>query len=175
MENNLTQERLKEVLDYCELTGIFTRKITVSSNAMVGAVAGCTRPDGYLVISIDGRSYRAHRLAWLYMKGAFPEEVIDHENHMRSDNRKANLKAVSRQDNNKNLDKRKNNKSGFTGVSWNKGKNKWGAYIQINYKRTHLGLFDDLYDAVKARKAKEVELGFHKNHGKVINESITTK
>ena len=67
----LTQDRLKEVLCYCKSTGIFTRAKT-STGGRVGTISGSKNHEGYLAVSIDKKSYKAHRLAFLYMNGVMP-------------------------------------------------------------------------------------------------------
>lgn len=76
---------------------------------------------------------------------------VDHINRNRLDNRKSNLRIVSRQENMYNKSKYKNNKSGVKGVKWNKDRNKWQVQINYNKKRIHLGLYSDLEEAKKAR------------------------
>jgi hypothetical protein len=60
-----------------------------------------------------------------------------------------------------------NNTSGFTGVFWDKARNKWKANININGRLKHLGLFTDMDDAIIARKRANVEFGYHANHGAI--------
>src|SRR5690606_34614864 len=98
----LTQQRLKELLYYDPETGIFTRLVGRSGpRARAGDVAGSDNGKGYIRIYVDGRPYKAHRLAWFYMHGEWPEE-IDHRNGERADNRLSNLRPVTRQQNNLN-------------------------------------------------------------------------
>jgi hypothetical protein len=59
----------------------------------------------------------------------------------------------------------KNNSSGYTGVYWYRATEKWGATIKFNHKSLHLGFFIDISDAISARKAAEIQYGFHPNHG----------
>jgi len=162
----LTQERLKELLHYDKDTGVFTRKIKLANGIQVGDIAGCVDGvNGYIVIIIDGKNYRAHRLAWLYVNGGFPKEQIDHISHDRTDNKIANLRSVTNQENQMNKSMLKNNTSGFTGVYWHKPTNKWQSQIMINGKYKHLGYFTNKNDAIKARKEANIEFGFHQNHG----------
>lgn len=53
------------------------------------------------------------------------------------------------------IELRKNNTSGKTGVYFNKGKKKWSAEIMLKGKKIHLGYFDKKQDAIKARKQAE--------------------
>ena len=87
-----------------------------------------------------------------------PEDlIVDHINRNPLDNRRDNLRIVSIQENSMNLNMRKTNKSGITGVCWDKNVNKWVAKITYKYKRIHLGCFDNLEDARKARKDAEMK------------------
>ena len=140
-DNILTQERLKELLSYDPETGIFTRVKQTSSNALVGNVAGNTNNKGYRGIRIDGKMFKSHRLAWLYMAGTFPQTDIDHIDRNPSNNRFANLRVVTRSENMQNTSKYLNNTSGFKGVSYDKSTRKWYASITLNTVQKNLGRF----------------------------------
>lgn len=153
----ITQERLKELLDYDPGTGLFTRRIGRGGEA-AGSVAGTTNNDGYVRIHIDKKLYRAHRLAWLYIHGEFPPNQIDHINRQRSDNRIENLRPSTQRENNQNQSKPRSNTSGVVGVHWYKRIGKWQAYIMLNKRNIHLGYFDSLEEAAAARAAAKAKL-----------------
>ena len=155
-KRNLTQKRLKEVLDYNPTTGIFTRKTKTAYNSHIGEIVGSFDSRGYWQITIDRERYKAHRLAWLYIKGYFPENEIDHLNGKKDDNRLSNLREVSRACNMQNSKKYSTNTSGFPGVDWNKQNKKWRARIRIHNKKYFLGIYDDPLDAALARLTEEV-------------------
>jgi hypothetical protein len=157
----LTQQRLKEVLNYDHKTGLFVRNNS-NDKRQVGNVMPIK---GYIRIKIDCKLYLAHRLAWMYMTGSFPTAEIDHINGDGGDNRFVNLRDVTRSENNKNQKKSISNTTGITGVHWFKPQNKWRSRICIDNKDTNIGYFDNLFDAVCARKNAEIKHGFHKNHG----------
>lgn len=162
---NITQEKLKKRLSYDAKTGKFIWRESTNSSIAIGSSAGSESVRGYTVIGIDGAGYRAHRLAWLYVHGEWPESEIDHINHIKSDNRIDNLRVVSRDENNRNRSKSKNNTWGVTGVYWRKDFNRWTASISSNNKQQHLGLFQDKFEAICARKSAEAKQGYHPNHG----------
>jgi hypothetical protein len=110
---------------------------------------------GYYAAKVHGRSYLAHRLAWLYVHGSMPEGDIDHKNRIRNDNRLCNLRSVSRTDNCQNISLPSHNKSGHIGVSWLKSHNAWTVYVKVNKKNNWLGYYKDLDEAIAARKAGE--------------------
>lgn len=155
----ITQARLKEVLHYDPNSGVFTNRAARGANAAKGYTAGAPC-GGYLVIQIDYRNYKAHRLAWLYVYGYCPENDIDHINRIPSDNRIDNLREASRSCNVRNSKTRKDNTSGIRGVSWNKAERKWVAYIQISGKRKPLGTYDTKLQAAQARLAAEIANDF---------------
>jgi hypothetical protein len=161
----ITQKELKELLMYNPNTGIFTWKTITSNRVKAGEIAGTMHRDGYSQIKINGKFYRAPRLAWLYVYGEWPDK-IDHINHIRNDNRINNLRSVSNLDNSRNQKMRKNNTSGITGVSRYKEKNKWEAYIWDSGKKIHLGHYTNKDEAIKIRKQAEILYGYHPNHGK---------
>jgi hypothetical protein len=155
MKEKLTQERLKEFLHYDPITGILIRKVTTSRRAKAGDIAGCKSKAGYIEIRVDGKLYRAHRLAWLYEKGYFPEYGLDHKDRIKHHNWILNLRELSQQCNVRNTGNRKNNTSSVKGVYWFKRDKKWRAMIGINQKIKHLGLYNSFENAVCARLAGE--------------------
>lgn len=162
----LTQDFLKSRLYYDKNTGIFTYLKKVSNNTNIGDIAGSIHKTGYNVIIIAGRSYKSHRLAFLWMNGSFPKKDIDHINGNKLDNRWENIREATKSENNKNSPRRKDNKSGICGVYWNPLKEEWRATIYNNKKHILLGNFKDINDAISARKQAEKEFGFHPNHGR---------
>ena len=154
----LTQERLKEVLEYSPFLGLFWRIKATSKSVKVGNVAGSRRRNGYVEMSIDGRRYYAHRLAFLYMTGSFPKNQVDHIDGDPSNNRWKNLREATGSENMCNRHKiQSNNKSGVTGVNWIARTGKWRSMICINGKQTHLGYFIDKKDAINARRKAEID------------------
>lgn len=160
-----TQEELKELLAYDPLTGLFTW-IVKRPNATVGGTAGNLDPSGYIRISVKGKNYTAHRLAFLYMTGEFPPAHTDHINHKRADNRWANLRAISQLDNNRNTPLRSDNTSGMTGVSFNLRGMNWVARIKVGATYKFLGGFASFEEAKAARLKANKLYDFHPNHGK---------
>ena len=77
--------------------------------------------------------------------------IVDHANRNTCDNTRENLRLCTKSQNAMNSKARKDNFSGYKGVSWKKDKKKWKAYLSVNGKQIHLGYFDRLEDAVEAR------------------------
>jgi len=153
----LTQERLKELLEYNPDTGDFTRKSTVGGKVS-GTVCGHRQPNEYVYIAIDYKLYLAHRLAWLYIHGEWPENDIDHINQVKYDNRRVNLRACTRSQNAVNRGIQSNNTSGYKGVFWHNKNKKWRATINHKGKLFSLGCFDDIKEAAKAWNVKALEI-----------------
>ena len=160
----MTQEELKEILEYRPDTGEFFWKVKTSLRVEVGKRAGYQR-GGYVFIRIKRKLYYAHRLAFLYMTGSWPTHFVDHDNRIRSDNRWSNLKEVSALQNARNASLSKNNTSGTNGVHWDKAKEAWAAVITVERKTKFLGYFDNIPAAASARKIAEQLHGFHPTHG----------
>lgn len=159
---SLSAERLREVISYDPATGIFTRRVSVGRRrSKVGDVAGSVTWNGYAIICVDSLQYRAHRLAWLYVYGKWPNADIDHINRNRIDNRIANLREATRGQNMQNAGLQKNNMSGIRGVYWDNVKQKWTANIQHNHRTIYLGRFDRIDDATSARRAAEKHFFTH--------------
>lgn len=100
-DDMLTQERLKEILKYSPETGEFVYLVPRKGGSGIntGDIAGDLCMYGYRRIGIDGKRYRACRLAWLYMTGEWPEKHVDHVNGIRSDDRWGNLRHASIREN----------------------------------------------------------------------------
>ncbi len=153
----MTQQIVRDILDYDADTGVFRWRKTRSSNATKGSIAGTISTNGYRQINISGTRYLAHRLAWLYMFGYEPPHTIDHINRVRDDNRISNLRLATISQNTFNQPRRK--ESAINGVSWHKVANKWRAYISVNGRFKHLGCYRDIDEAVAARLAAEKDMG----------------
>ena len=175
---------LRESLDYDPDTGVLTWKRRPAShfaNARVckawhtryeGKTTGWRDSLGYLLINIGGRPQLAHRLGWAILHGEFVP-FLDHINGNPSDNRIANLRACTKSQNQHNRGVNKNNTSGFKGVCWHSGVGRWRAYIVINWKQKHLGLFDTPEQAHAAyRAAADLMHGEFANHGHFDGASI---
>lgn len=147
MKSKITQEFLKSILHYDPLTGDFTW-LQSYNNQVTGKRAGeKSRKNGYRVVKIEGRVYYAHRLAWLYMLGSFPEKMIDHKNEVKTDNWFSNLRDTTNTVNSHNQSKpTARNKVGARGVFPYLGA-QFQAQIQVKGKRIHLGVFKTLHEA----------------------------
>lgn len=145
----LDHSHLLTILSYNKRTGEFRWRIKYSRKVVPGSVAGGRNVAGYIVIGIDGVCYYAHRLAWFYVNGQWPDQ-IDHKDGDRSNNKWSNLRIATHQQNVLNAKLACNNTSGFKGVSWHKAANKWSAYIILNLKKKHLGLFETAEEAHQA-------------------------
>ena len=169
----LNQKRLKELLDYDPLSGIFTWKVVTSKCINVGDVAGTiqvtVKGKKYITVGIDYKLYTAHRLAFLYMEGEFPPNQVDHDDGNGLHNWWSNLNHATPLENGRNCRLNKHNKSGFNGVYQHKKNGvwdgRWRASIRVAGKSKHLGLFVEWDDAVAERKAANVKYGFHQSHG----------
>jgi len=154
----LTQRRLKELLRYNRRTGVFIRRVTVSGGPKAGDIAGSLATKGYLVMSIDGHMYRMHRLAWLYVHGRWPKDMIDHINLDKTDNRIANLREADNSKNKANGRLYRNNTLGFKGIRLHKQNGRFQAQIRTKGKTISLGYYGTKEEAHEAycRAARKV-------------------
>ncbi|MCK5612401.1 HNH endonuclease [Candidatus Pacearchaeota archaeon] len=128
---------------------------------MEGRRAGFfNKGNGYMMVSVNGVQYRAHRIARLLFHGHLPESELDHRDRVRHHNWILNLREVSHQENMKNANKRSDNTSGVPGVTWDKVTGKWRASITLSGKHKTFGRYKDKALAVKARWNAEVKYGF---------------
>jgi hypothetical protein len=162
-----SQELLKMLLSYDPETGFFYW-LNRSRKRGIGGRAGCRKKAHgdlwYRKIKIGGQRYAEHRLAVIYMTGVNPEQPIDHYNLDGTDNRWSNLRLVTPAENVRNQRLSRKNTSGACGVYRTKN-NKWEASITYGGKRRSLGVFEDWFDAVCARKSADNQHGFSENHG----------
>jgi hypothetical protein len=137
----LTAERLKQLVSYDPETGLF-KNSAPRKKVRVGEVAGSLdKSNGYIKLTIDRRHYFAHRLAFLFVTGAWPSGIVDHINGNRTDNKLANLRQVSRELNQQNMRKAsKASASGLLGAF--KKRDKWESKIKVHGKAISLGAFD---------------------------------
>ena len=167
----LTQEYLKSILHYSPETGDFTWKISNSNRIKVGDIAGAVNLSHtgkkYIRISIDGKLYMAHRLASLYMNGEWPKHQIDHEDGNGLHNWWDNLRQATNSQNQRNARMLKNNTSGIRGVCFNKERRLWDVRIGANNKCVRVGMYEDKFEAICARKSAERKFNYHENHGQV--------
>ena len=154
----LTQERLKELLDYDPESGIFTRRSSWGrwGRNLAGSNAGGVSTGGYCVLHIDGAKRYAHILAYLYANGTY-HRFIDHIDGNRLNNRISNLRPCTMSQNIANSGKRKSNTSGYKGVHWDRQKNRWIAQITRDRRAFFIGYFCDPADAHVAYCAKANE------------------
>ena len=157
---------VKILFKYDEGTGLFTRRVQTSSNAKVGMIAGSVNGSGAVSISINGVSYLAHRLAWLYHYGELPPDLLDHKDGVRTNNRINNLRLATHCENGANNKLATNNTSGVKGVCWHKASEMWRAQVSLFGKRYHVGLFYNKLDAeIAVKKFRVVVHGEFHNHG----------
>lgn len=151
---DLNHAYLHELLHYQHEEGTFVWKVK-RKNTEIGKIAGNRHGAGYWTITIDQTAYLAHRLAWFYVYGKWPEFVIDHINRNRLDNRIINLRAVTQKENLQNIAVKKSNKTGTNGVCFRSDgrTNPWCARVMHNKREKSLGHFKTYEEAVEARQA----------------------
>ena len=134
----LTQERLHQLFFYDTATGLFWR-YKGTGGTRTDVPAGACNQGGYVQIKIDGRTYSASHLAWLYVHGCWPKEELDHRQGVRHDNRVEKLREATHAQNVKNKHKSKRLTPGLKGTT--RWYNKWMAQIAVDGKKVYLGLF----------------------------------
>jgi hypothetical protein len=145
----------KNSLHYDQDSGIFTWIKSANNKVKVGSRAGTKEKRGYIIIQLNKKTIKAHRLAWLMVHGSFPNGEVDHIDNNPSNNRISNLRVVNRSKNQMNARPPVHNKSGFKGVHFCKSKNKWVATIGKNGKKEFIGYFNDFESAKKSRLKEE--------------------
>lgn len=154
----ITQKELKEILEYDPDTGGFVWiNPKPRSGLKPGDKAGYQQKSGYVCIRINGKGYKAHRLAYLYMVGVFPDDQLDHRNRVRHDNSWDNLRDSTPLFNQRNRTTNKNNTSGISGVVWREKRGGfWECWIKTEGVKKYLGLSIDKFEAACIRKSAEI-------------------
>jgi len=165
-KEKLTAEELKRFLKYDEISGNFIRVLKVR-RCNVGEIAG-HNGGRYIRISIHDIAYSAHRLAWLYMTGEFPDKYIDHKDANTHNNSWSNLREADPSSNRYNAKSSKNT-TGFKGIWYNGERKKWESKIRIKGKCINLGRHINKEDAAKA-----YDDAAKKYHGEFYRNTINT-
>lgn len=158
----VTKELLHELFEYKD--GELYWKIA-RSGIKINQKAGSLKPNAYVLIKINRKIYGAHRLIFLMHYGYLPINV-DHIDCNPSNNKIENLREATRNQNNYNVKKRKDNTSGIKNVVWKKSNKKWVVQIMVNNKNKHIGCFDNLeFAELVAIEARNKYHGNFANHG----------
>jgi|HubBroStandDraft_1064217.scaffolds.fasta_scaffold92742_2 hypothetical protein len=157
----LTQHQLQEIIRYEPETGKFYwQKPPSNKHFLVGTVAGSIYANGYRYIQINGTSYRSGRLAWLYMKGVWPEAFVDHKDLNKANDAWDNLRLASDSQNQANRGNMCTNTSGTKGIRFEASRRKWRAQITVNGKSRNLGRYSTREEAMLAyERAAKVAWG----------------
>lgn len=148
----MTQQRLKELLEYDPETGMWRWNNPQARNKKpISEQAGTISVHGYRIITYCGVKYRASRLAWLYMTGEWPSHEIDHKDRDKANDKWENLRDLTRSDNACNRGLQSNNASGARGVHWDNTRSKWFVQVKSEGGNIFVGRFDDFDEAVTAR------------------------
>ena len=165
MEENIGYDNVSSLLIYNDVSGTLIWRKFRNQFALAGSIAGNPANHGYIIVTLYGKHYLAHRLVWLLNHGRWPEKDIDHIDHNKNNNKIENLREVDQLENSKNVGITIRNTSGVVGVYWRKDVSKWTAKIRVDGVLLSLGSFNDKMSAVQARKMAEIKYGFHLNHG----------
>ena len=155
----INYQEVRELFNYDEECGVLVSKKVRGSRGSVGPNLGAN-DRGYKVVGINGKTYRTHRLVWLWYYGYLPENGIDHIDRDRGNNKISNLREVSKRCNSINSKTSSNNISGIRGISWNTKQSKWISTIAINKVTKYLGSYGTKLEAACHRLAAEQCLGW---------------
>lgn len=141
-------KRLDDLFEYQTDTGMFIRKVSVSQSK-AGDTVGSKGKNGYLLLSVDGKRYYAHRVALAMANKSWPVGPVDHKNGVRADNRLDNLREATLSVNAQSrANARCDSETGVIGVS--RKRSKFSAKIGVSGVITYLGVFDTVLLASKA-------------------------
>lgn len=137
MAKRITADEVKRRIHYDPDTGIFTHLTKARTNGQ--NQAGTRGPKGYVYLHLDRKKYLAHRLAWLYVYGFYPDKdkQVDHINGVRWDNKITNLRIVSKRENQQNREEHRNGRLPGALPSGSR----WRARLRQGDKRLELGTY----------------------------------
>lgn len=148
----IERDLLLRELSYDSVTGLFTGLRQRSPSALAGRQAGSPTKKGYIAITVRGKKFLAHRLAWFFVFREWPEHQIDHVNGVKSDNRIVNLREASASDNQCNRPAQRNNQAGVKGLYFETRRGKWRVRVSRERKEHHVGYFATKEEAYEAWK-----------------------
>lgn len=156
----ITQDRLKELVNYDPNTGMFTWRVKTAARIKIGSSLGSRHHSGYLTAFLDKKRYTLHTLAVIYTDGECPVGTVDHINGIRDDNRRSNLRIATHSENTRNAKIRSDNRSGIKGVSYrNKSGGQWVCRIYTDEGRKYLGCYKTREEA--ERVMQEARAKYH--------------
>lgn len=169
IRNGVSADEVKATIVYDPLTGNFSR-------SRVGGRFGRDRPGkpvgtravcGYVVIWVGGKLHYAHLLAWAIHTGEWPTAEVDHRDGDKSNNRWSNLRLATHIQQAWNKGMRNDNTSGFVGVSWDKSRHLWSAFIYLGGKHKYLGRYQtkEQAGAAYAEAAQSAHGEFYRPNG----------
>lgn len=146
----LQHNELIKMLYYDKDSGIFTWIVNRGKTTKVGDIAGTLTKRKYIRIKINSIGYLAHRLAWFYVTGSWPENQIDHKDTIKYHNWFDNLRNVTNTQNKQNqqtAQSNNNSESNMCGVTYRKDNKKWRVCLRIDRKLLHFGHFNTQLEA----------------------------
>jgi hypothetical protein len=155
----MTAEFIRNIMNYDQETGEFSwregrrfRGVRAAPGESVGRINNI----GYVTVTICNIAYFAHRLAWLYVHGEWPADVIDHRDGNPSNNAFSNLRAATQAQNSRNRRKSASSASRFKGIS--KSNSNYRAYIMLDNVHTYLGTYQTQEEAHAVYRAAAEKL-----------------
>lgn len=169
IKGEFSLDQLKSKITYCPISGDIKKRsakyLRKDRKVPFGTITK-TFGKSYIRLDIFNRHYLAHRIAWFYYHGTWPDD-IDHIDGNGLNNSIFNLRSVSRSSNLKNKRLYSKNKSGISGVTYLEKTDNYKVYIVVEGSRVYLGRHKTIFDAACAKKAAEKRFSFHENHGQI--------
>jgi len=167
-KEELTQAILREYLAYDAKTGFLTWIKKLSNKVNIKARAGSyITKSGYRTLQLFGKTYPEHHVIWCWVHGYWPPNQVDHIDHNRANNALSNLREVTIAENAQNRTARRNTTVREAGIWFCRRRDRYISEITMNGKKVFQRTYQakDLDRAIRERKYKLIELGFHVNHG----------
>jgi hypothetical protein len=160
---------------YCSESGRFCARIAGTRGGRyynIGEPFGYMKDNGYILMTVRGTRFLAHRLVWFWFYGEWPEEELDHINQNKLDNRIENLRYGGKGINSKNTKQYNTNTSGCANVYWYTNWKKWVVRFGVNGYDKLIGAFDTFEEAVVCRNNYLVDnpYGFTIQHGQLSEQ-----
>lgn len=146
---DLSYERARELFDYCPETGQLSWKVLIQNRR--NPIATLSHY-GYVVVGVDGRQHKAHRIVWVLHNGSITDDPIDHVNGFKSDNRIENLRSCASKENSRNRNPKTNSRLGILGIRQQSKRRCFEARISVNGRSVYLGTFPTIEAAEAAHR-----------------------
>ena len=170
MLDDLSADHVRSIFFYDPSEGLLRWRHSAGQGGRIppGTIAGRMHPEGYRYVTVNGRHYRVSRIVWLYQTGEWPRLKIDHKDCDPTNDKWNNLREATDSQQKQNNRKRRDNKTGFKCVVFDKSRNQYRWQVVVNGKRIKGKRFGTAAEAFADYQSRLPTF-----HGDFANDGVT--